>query len=184
MNGMQSFLALLATSAVAVFPLSPARAEHLASPDLPGFVVGHEAANAEQSIREEVPSGETVDDWTRMVTTQRFGGAATRLTPTAFLEVITSNLTAACPGARTSRVLAGTRGGHPSAQMRAFCPLLAQTGKPETFIMLAITGANDLHVKQVAFRRVPTDEDVEWGEAVLAAVVFCDTGEASEGCSE
>jgi hypothetical protein len=39
-------------------------------------------------------------------------------------------------------------------------------------------------VKQVAFRRVPTDEDVEWGEAVLAAVVFCDTGEASEGCSE
>jgi hypothetical protein len=184
MHGSRSLLTLLAASAVAVLPLSPAWAEHLASPDLPGFVVGHEAANAEQSIREEVPAGETVEDWTRMVTTQRFGGAAARLTPTGFLEGITRDLSAACPGARTSRVLTGTRSGHTGAQMRAFCPLLAQTGKPETFIMLVIAGAEDLHVKQVAFRRVPTDEDVEWGEAVLAAVVFCDTGEESEGCSE
>lgn len=183
MRRLRSAAAVLAISGVLVLGASRAEAEHLASPDLPGFVVGHEAANGEQSIREEVPSGETVADWTRMVTTQRFGGAATRLTPTGFLEVVTRNLTAACPGARTSRVLTGTRGGHPSAQMRAFCPLLAQTGKPETFIMLAITGANDLHVKQVAFRRVPTDEDVQWGEAVLAAVAFCETDEDDEGCS-
>jgi len=161
---------------------SPARAEHLASPDLPGFVVGHEAANDEQSIREQVPAGETVDDWTRMVTTQRFGGAANRLTANGFLEVITRNLAVACPGASTSRVLTGTRGGHPSAQIRAFCPLLRQTGKPEAFIMLAIAGGSDLHVKQVAFRRVPTEEDIQWGESVLAAVVFCETGQDGDGC--
>ena len=182
MKGLRTVLALLAASAGLLLGASPAAAERLASPGLPGFVVGHEAANDQQSIREEVPAGETVDDWTRMVTTQRFGGAASRLTPTGFLEVITRNLMAACPGAQTSRVLTGTRGGHPSAQIRAFCPLLAQTGKPEAFIMLAIAGDSDLHVKQVAFRRVPSDDDIEWGEALLAAVAFCETGQDDNAC--
>lgn len=183
MNRLRSIVALLATAAIASLPLSPAWADHLAAEDLPGFVVGHEAANAEQSIREEVPAGETVEDWTRMVTTQRFGGAAARVTPTGFLEMIGRNLAAVCPGARTSKILTNPRGGHAAAQVRAFCPLLAQTGKPETFIMLVIAGSEDLHVKQVAFRREPTDDDVEWGEAVLAAVVYCETAQRDAGCS-
>ena len=182
MTGLRTILAMLAALAGLLLGASPAAAERLVSPALPGFVVGHEAANEQQSLREEVPSGETVQDWTRMVTTQRFGGAASRLTPTGFLEVITRNLMAACPGAQASRVLTGTRGGHPSAQIRAFCPLLAQSGKPEAFIMLAITGDSDLHVKQVAFRRVPTDDDIQWGEEVLAAVAFCETGQADDAC--
>ena len=37
---------------------------------LPGFIVGYEAGNAQQSIREEIPKGETVQAWTRMVTTR------------------------------------------------------------------------------------------------------------------
>jgi len=182
MRGLRTIVALL-TLSTALVGASRAAAEHLVSPGIPGFVVGHRAANAEQSIREEVPSGETVEDWTRMVTTQRFGGAASRLTPTGFLDVISRNLMAACPGAQASKVLTGTRNGHPTAQIRAFCPRLAQTGKPEAFIMLAIAGSSDLHVKQVAFRRVPTDEDIQWGEAVLAAVTYCDTGADGGGCA-
>jgi len=182
MRRLRSATALLAIPAALLLGESRAAAEHLASPDLPGFVVGHEATNAEQSIREEVPIGETVQDWTRMVTTQRFGGAAARLTPTAFLEVITRNLAAACPGARTSRVLTGTRSGHPGAQMRAHCPQLASTGKSEAFIMLVIAGDSDLHVKQVAFRRDLTDEDIEWGETILARVTYCGTGQVDAGC--
>jgi len=182
MRRLRSATAMLAASAALLLGASPAAAERLLSPVQPGFVVGHEAANEQQSLLEEIPAGETVTEWTRMVTTQRFGGAASRLTPTGFLEVITRNLMAACPGAQASKVLTGTRGGHPSAQIRAFCPLLAQTGKPEAFIMLAITGESDVHVKQVAFRRVPTDEDIEWGEGVLAAVAFCETGQADDAC--
>jgi hypothetical protein len=130
-----------------------------------------------------VPAGETVQDWTRMVTTQRFGGAATRLTPGEFLANIATNLRSACPGASNSRVITGTRGGRPGAQMRAVCPLLARTGKPEVFIILAIAGPEDLHVKQVAFRRIPTTEDIAWGEGVLAAVRYCATGSGSDDCA-
>jgi hypothetical protein len=183
MKSLRSILAVSASSTLLCFAAAPASAEDLASPVLPGFVVGHEAANAEQAIREEVPSGETVQAWTRMVTTQRFGGAAARLTPADFLANMAGNLQSACPGASASRVITATRGGRPSAQMRAFCPLFARTGQPEAFIILAIAGVEDLHVKQVAFRRVPTNDDIAWGEGVLAAVRYCPTGSSGDACT-
>jgi hypothetical protein len=182
MLALRSFLVLLASPVLLALGTGPASAEQLSSPALPGFVVGHEAANDEQSIREEVPAGETVRDWTRMVTTQRFGGAAARITPVDFLANMSTNLQSACPGASNSRVITGTRGGRPAAQMRAFCPLFARSGEPESFIILAIAGAEDLHIKQVAFRRVPTEEDIAWGEGVLASVRYCDTGQAGDEC--
>lgn len=172
MRGLRTFLALFAVSGLA--GTSPAAAERLAPQSVPGFILGYEAANDEQSIREEVPTGETVEDWTRMVTTQWFAGAAERLTPTEFFEVITRSLVAGCPGARTSPPVTSSKGGHSAAQMRADCPQVAQTGKPETFVILAIAGHRDLHVKQVAFRRIPTAADLQWVEEVLGAVAVCE----------
>ena len=66
---------ILAISAAAA---QPAGTERLVSPSLPGFVTGHSAANAQQSILEQIPAGESVRAWTRMVTTQRYGGLARR----------------------------------------------------------------------------------------------------------
>ena len=162
---MKLSLALLAISV-------PAAADELVSPGLHGFIVGFEAANEQQSIREEVPAGESVQDWTRMVTTQRFAGAATRLTPSDFLGVMARNLAAACPGASASPAVAGSLSGNATARFRADCPLLAQTGKPETFFMLVVSDGEDLHVKQVAFRRDPTAADVQWADGVLASVTI------------
>ena len=170
MKEFRPIAALLAGSGLLYLAASAARADHLVSPALTGFVVGYEAANEEQSIREEVPAGETVQNWTRMVTTQRFGGAAARLTPANLLAVMARDLSASCPGSRTSRVVTGSIGENATARYRADCPLLAQTGKPETFIILVVSDGEDLHAKQVAFRRVPTAADVQWADAVLAAV--------------
>jgi hypothetical protein len=183
MKTWRTCFTLAVSSALLVLGAAPAAADQISSPALPGFVVGHEAANDEQAIREEVPAGETVQAWTRMVTTQRFGGAATRVTPVDFLANMVTNLQGACPGASNSRVITGTRGGRPTAQMRAFCPLFSRTGQPEAFIILAIAGAEDLHVKQVAFRRVPTAADIAWGEGVLAAVEYCATGNGGGDCA-
>ena len=117
-----------------------------------------------------------------MVTTQRFGGAAARLSPGDLLAVMARNLAAACPGARTSGAVEGTTGGHPTARYRADCPLLAQTGKPETFVILVVSDGQDLHSRQVAFRRDPTAADIRWAEEVLAAVKLCGQGEEPAGC--
>ena len=61
----------------------------------------------------------------------------------------------------------------------ADCPRNPQTGLPETFLILAIEGANDMHVAQVAFRRVPSAQDIAWAEAQLESVALC-TGASRE----
>ena len=176
-------LIALAVSAPFI-PAAPAAAqEHLSAPDLPGFVAGHEAANDLQTLREEVPSGETVQNWTRMITTQRFSGMAARVHPALFLDGMARLLSNSCPGATTTRPVYMVRSGQAAAQLRADCPLLAETGKPETFIILAVTGNTDLHVKQVAFRGVPTDAGIRWGEEFLAGVSFCSAADSSEVCT-
>ena len=72
--------------------------------------------------------------------------------------------------------------GNPTARYRADCPLLAQTGKPETFIILVVSDGEDLHAKQVAFRRDPTAADIRWAEEVLGAVELCRSEEERRDC--
>ncbi len=140
--------------------------EALLRPALPSFVVGYSVARDGNSIVEEVPKGETVDKWTRMVTTQRFAGVARRTDSNGFLQSMLDRLQQACPGAKVIY----RRPGGKSSQMRVDCPLNPSTGLPETFIAKAIPGAADMHVAQVAFRRVPTAEDVSWADRYLAGV--------------
>jgi hypothetical protein len=83
--------AVLAGLSLPASALAQAGAERLASPPLSGFIHGYQAANAQQAIREEVPRGETVERWTRMVTTQRFGGLASRATPAAYARTIAAS---------------------------------------------------------------------------------------------
>lgn len=160
----------------------PLAGEHLATATLPDFVEGYAAANAAQSIREEIPVGETVEGWTRMVTTQRFAGLADRATPADYLANVAAALPGNCPDGRTTPIAARTVSGRKGAMMQADCPFLAATGKPETFIMLALPGTHDLHVRQVAFRRVPTKADLAWAETVLAGVRVCSAASRVAGC--
>jgi hypothetical protein len=80
--------------------------EAMSAPDLPGFVVGYEIAGDNQSIREEVPKGETVQKWTRMVTSQRFRNLAQRVTPAQYTGQILKDLPKACPRATASSLQA------------------------------------------------------------------------------
>lgn len=161
---------------------APASEESLTAPPLPGFVVGYSAANAEQSIREEVPQGETVQAWTRMITTQKFAGVAERLTPADYLGIVAEALPRSCPGGKTTPVGTLTVLGRSAARIRADCPLLAATGKPETFFMLAIAGASDMHVKQVAFRRLPSRADEAFVAEFLSGVRLCGGTGRQTGC--
>jgi hypothetical protein len=142
-------------------------AERLVSPALAGYVLGYQASNDTQSIREEVPSGETVERWTRMVTTQRFAGLAKRTTPAAYAKTIASQLPAACPGAAISPIANIAVSRHPAVQLQVDCPR-NENGQRETFLMIAIAGENDMHVKQVAFRGARSPTDLAWARSFLA----------------
>lgn len=142
--------------------------EALARPPVQGFVVGYQVAKGGNLIIEQVPAGENVEQWTRMVTTQRFAGVAQRVGANGFLQNMLDGLTAACPGARVTY----RRPGAKIAQMRVDCPRNPSTGLPETFVAKSNAGASDMHVAQVAFRRVPTAADMAWAEKYLGAVAI------------
>ncbi len=160
----------------------PVGHDRLEGPSLPDFAVGFHAANAEQSIREEVPRGESVERWSRMVTTQWFAGLPAQITPADFTRLIGRNMVQACPGAQVTEPRALTVSGRPAAQIEADCPGLASTGKPETFVMLVVAGERDMLVRQVAFRSVPTADDLLWSDAVLTGSVICKPGEDAPPC--
>jgi hypothetical protein len=174
-------LVALASAPLTTPALAQQPAERLASPPLGGYVVGYQAANAAQAIREEVPRGETVERWTRMVTTQRFTGLAARSTPEAYARTIVASVPRACPGAAVSPIAALTVGGRAAARFQVDCPRNGQ-GQPESFILLAIAGQSDMHVKQVAFRGARTAADLAWARGFLAATVLCGARDATARC--
>lgn len=171
---------LLAGAALALGAPAMAQSagERLAAPPLPGFVVGYSAGNAQQSIREEIPRGETVQRWTRMVTTQWFAGLAARATPAQYARTMLSKLPQQCPGARVSPVDSLTVSGRPAARFQVDCPI----GGGETFILLAVAGQRDMHVKQVAWRGPTTSAGLQWGRGFLAGTVLCNTGSREAAC--
>lgn len=182
---MASIVALpLAAAAphLAAATAQPAGQERLAAPALPGFVVGYSAANAQQSIREEIPRGETVEAWSRMVTAQRFIGTARAATPEVYAHNTTAGIPRACPGARVSPVTSLRVSGRAAAQFQVDCPHSAG-GRPESFILLAVAGpSGDMHVVQVAWRGGTTPQGLAWGRSFLAGVALCAAGDRTPTC--
>ena len=177
-RSVMAIVALLAATGAA----AQAAGERLVSPALSGFVVGYNAANAAQSIREEVPRGETVEAWSRMVTTQRFAGLARRATPEAYAGNILAGLRQACPTARVSPLARLPVSGRPAVRFQADCPHSAG-GRPETFILLAVAGpSGDMHVKQVAWRGGTTPQGLAWGRGFLAGTTLCAAGDRTPAC--
>ena len=166
---------------VAGAAVSAQSTEHLAAPALPGFVVGYSAGNAQQSIREEIPRGETVEAWTRMVTTQRFTGLAQRTTPAAYAQSVLAPLPRACPGAAISPVTNLTVAGRPAVRFQVDCPHSAG-GRPESFILLAVAGRSDMHVKQAAWRGGTTTATLSWGRQFIGGTLLCAAGDRSAAC--
>jgi hypothetical protein len=155
--------------------------ERLVSPAVPGFIIGYQAANTQQSILEEVPRGESVQSWTRMITTQRFVGLARRATVAQYAQNIMNAVPRSCPGAVTSPLSSLTVSGRPAVRFQLDCPRSAG-GKPETFILLAVAGASDIHVKQVAWRGGTTPAGLTWGRTLLAATAYCGAADRTPAC--
>ena len=151
-------------------------------PERPGFVVGFEKANGEQSILERIPTGETVQRWTSMLTSQRFFGRGRDPGPRQLLVNMQGLMTNACPGGSTSEIVPMTVSGRPAARMRADCPLNPQTGLPESYFIVAFAGTIDLFAEQVAFRRTPTAADLSFASKELQQVRWCTAASKEAVC--
>lgn len=173
-----ALLALLPGPAVA-----QGQGERLGHAPLDGFVSGYRAAAPGAAIEEFVPEGETVERWTRMVTVQRFEEVPQGVDPLAFARHIADDLhPASCAGSASNTVSATQVSGRAAARLRSDCSLVATTGQPETFFMIAVAGEPGLHVLQAAVRRQPTADDEAWASALIGGVVLCEAGSDSRSC--
>jgi hypothetical protein len=143
------------------------RAAALTPPPLSGFVEGFRQELGGNLIVEHVPTGESVHRWTRMVTVQRIAGAGARMSPSGHLQNMIYGLARACPSGRAGVIRSLVVANRSAAEFRADCPRNPGTGQPETFVVRTIAQGQDLHVVQVAFRRVPSALDLSWARTVL-----------------
>jgi hypothetical protein len=173
---MLSLVTLASASAAAAGP------EWSGRPPAPGFIVGFDKANAEQSIVERIPTGESVERWTRMLTSQRFVGRGRDPGPGGLLANMQGLMRTACPGGSTSEIVTMTVSGRPAARMRSDCPLNPQTGLPESYFIVAFAGTNDLFAEQVAFRRVPSAADLAFASRELQQVRWCTSASKESAC--
>lgn len=170
--------------ALATPSFASAQTEWLIQAPLPDLQIGHQVERNGSMIVEMIPPGETVQAWTRMVTTQRFAGVvAGGLTLSVFHERFTGGLATGCPGARETGPRYFELEHRPALEFRIDCARNPQTGLPETLFLRAIAGARDLHVVQVAFRSVPNAADTEWAQSHIGSALLCTPASRNPACA-
>lgn len=153
----------------------------VAMPD--GYKVGFQDKNANQQITEMVPDGQSVKDWTDMVTVQIFF-RMTDVTPDAYRQRLDKLWAETCKGAQSSPVGQGNERGYPVTIWIAFCPLNKETGKPELTILKAIGGKDSFYLVQKAFRFRPDKEQIQQWSRYLRDVSVCDSRVPDRACPQ
>jgi hypothetical protein len=163
-------------AAAALASLGPAQLVHAQSrivvPPVDGYFVAYEAANTSQGIREAIPGGETLESWSRMITTQWFYENAA--TPMEFATWMHNSVSANCTTTSMSEPNELTHQGLPAASFSATCRRPPERGGVETFYLMAVRAPDGLLVVQMAFKSEATRENVRMAVDLLRSAVICD----------
>lgn len=169
-----TYLLLIATLTIAASSASAFENENLLVSLPDGYKIGFQKKSGNQIMSEMVPSAETVENWTEMVTVQIFLNMRD-VTPAQYrtrLETLWAN---ACAGSEFSSIKNGIENGYATLTWLQKCPLNKQTGKPELTWMKAIQGSDSFYLVQKAYKFTPSPEQTKrWG-GFLDSVRVCDT---------
>lgn len=119
----------------------------------PPFKVAYEKTTDSFYIREHVPEGETVDEWTKMITLTGAKGLSYNqgASPQAYLQALARGFQRHCPDTFVSLDLGPQPGlAQPSFVTVVSCGRVSSGGKAhsETSVMLAIKGSDDYYTLQ------------------------------------
>lgn len=147
----------------------------------PGYKIDFQARKGNMLLTEMVPQGESVHDWSEMLTTQIFLSLKSA-TPQGFRDRMQTLWTQSCPGATFASVAEGRENGYPFAVWIQHCPLNRNTGKPENTWFKAIQGNDSFYLVQKAFKFEPSKAQVLQWTRYLRSVQACDTRLADRPC--
>jgi hypothetical protein len=113
-----------------------------------------------------VPKGETVEDFTKMVSLQTAPNLGT-VPEAAFLEQFGEKYSAACPNTAATDVPFGAGG---ARGLRLDCPRHPATGTMETVFVRVLDLGQDLGIVQITLRTFPMPADAQWARDYLGRV--------------
>lgn len=148
----------------------------------PGYKIGYRVERGNMVMSEMVPTGETVENWTEMVTVQVFHGLKAQ--PEKFRDTLQQRWVAACPGGNGTTVTSANENGYPVLVWRLDCPENPQTGKPEITWFKAIAGKDSFYLVQKAFKFTPSQQQTERWTAYLNSVAVCDARITARACPQ
>lgn len=176
-------LGLLAFSATGPALSQGLEAENLLVGIPDGFELGYQAAEGDQEIHEFIPTGESVEDWSAMVTIQIFRGLP-ELEGDRFAISMAENWKSVCEDGTAGKLTESEVNGFPFVLWTFVCPLNPQTGKPETMYFKGITGSDAFYSVQYAFRQEHADELDTIALPYLIGASACDTRKPERPCPE
>ena len=171
---------LLALAALAASP-APA-AERLLATVPEGFVIGDKARSAGPgNVYELVPEGETVEDWSQMITVQA-------LPPmpdvAAWMKGFADTMARACPEGGFDPIAQVEEDGFDIFVAFAGCPVSPRDGRPVFLLVKAAAGQEAMHVVQWAWSGdTPDQAAVDRAGSYLAKTRLCD-GSHTAPCPE
>jgi hypothetical protein len=145
-----------------------------------GYKVGWQDRKPGHLINEMVPAGQTVDNWTEMVTVRIFFNR--KSTPDAYRAQMEKAWAAACPKTMSQPVAQGAEHGYAAAVWMQVCFENPQTGKPEHTFFKAIAGNDSFYVVEKAFKYAPPREEVVKWTRYLKDVAVCDSRIPDRAC--
>ncbi len=180
-------LAPLTVLLLSIFLDRPAAAafvnENLITTAPAGYHVGFRNKSDDGLITEWVPAGETVENWTEMVTVQVFYHL--KVSPEAFMSNLEARWQRSCPGADKAMPIANTvENGYPMLVWLLSCPQNPASGKVEITWFKAMQGNDSFYVVQKAFKFAPSKQQVTRWVGYLKAVHVCDSRLPDRACPQ
>jgi hypothetical protein len=179
--GSTFLLSLIALSLTATAALAALENENLLTTIPSGFKLGFQTKTDREAIAEYVPSEESVENWSRMVTVQIFYSLK-NADPNAFAGKLAKQWLTACAGGAAHKATSGVENGYKFALWIYNCPRNPQTGKPENMWLKATSGADSLYSVQYAYRLEMSDALIGPAMEYLRRVIACDTRRADRPC--
>jgi len=146
-----------------------------------GFKIDFQGQENNFIISEMVPEGESINDWTILITVEIFLGE-TNTTPEQYQQTLTERWFGACENSETYPIADGIENGYQFVLWQLYCPLNLSSQKVEYTYLKAIQGNDSFYLVQVAFRYEPTEEDITQWMNYLKQVQVCDSRIPEQTC--
>src|SRR5580658_2871222 len=170
-RGVALVLAIWVMAACPSSVVAALQNENLLAPLPSGFKIGFATERGRMTMSEFVPTSDTVDAWSSMITVQIFHGMANA-------DALASRWKAACAGGDAQKIRSGMENGYPVSLWMFACPLNPGTKQPENMWLKVISGSDSLYSVQYGYRRALDKDLIGPAMDYLRQVAVCDTRRA------